>query len=58
MRLQLIFYGKPSEEVRSILKNNAYKWASSQGAWQRQLTDNARYSAKIVLEAISKLSGT
>ena len=55
MRLQLIFDGKPSDEIRNILKSNGFKWAPSQGSWQRQLTDNARYSVKRVMEAIKKL---
>jgi len=40
-RIQIIFDGKPDEETRSELKGEAFKWAPSQGAWQRQLTDNA-----------------
>lgn len=40
-RLQLLFDEKPSEEMRAKLKANGFKWAPSQGAWQRQLTDNA-----------------
>jgi hypothetical protein len=41
MRLQLFFDGKPQEETRSILKSNGFKWAPSQGAWQRLLNSNA-----------------
>ena len=44
-RLQLFFEEKPSEEQRRELKSNGFKWAPSQGAWQRQLTKNAIYSA-------------
>ena len=44
-RLQLIFEGKPSEDQRRELKQNGFKWAPSQGAWQRQLTKNAIYAA-------------
>jgi hypothetical protein len=44
-RLQLIFDGKPAYEVISKLKQNAFKWAPSQMAWQRQLTNNAIYGA-------------
>jgi hypothetical protein len=44
-RLQLFFDEKPSESQRANLKANGFKWASSQGAWQRQLTDNAIYAA-------------
>lgn len=44
-RLQLFFDEKPSDEQRQALKKSGFKWAPSQGAWQRQLTKNAIYSA-------------
>lgn len=44
-RLQLFFEEKPSEEQRREMKSNGFKWAPSQGAWQRQLTKNAIYAA-------------
>jgi len=44
-RLQLLFDDKPTDEQRKALKENGFKWAPSQGAWQRQLTKNAIYSA-------------
>ena len=50
-RLQILFDDKPGEELRAKLKKEAWKWAPSQGAWQRQLTTNAKYSAKRILEA-------
>lgn len=56
MRLQLIFDGKPTEEVREILKKNGFKWSPKNGAWQRQLTDNALYSLKRVTEAIKAIA--
>lgn len=40
-RLQLIFEGKPPEDQRRALKGEGFKWAPSQGAWQRQLNQNA-----------------
>jgi hypothetical protein len=40
-RLQLFFDEKPNEVERAQLKANDFKWAPSQGAWQRQLNDNA-----------------
>lgn len=40
-RLQIIFDGKPDEAVRAELKAEGFRWAPSQKAWQRQLTDNA-----------------
>jgi hypothetical protein len=45
-RLQIVFDGKPSAEVRAELKGNGFRWAPSQGAWQRQLNNGARYAAK------------
>ena len=39
--LQLFFEAKPSEEQRRELQSKGFKWAPSQGAWQRQLTKNA-----------------
>ena len=44
-RLQIFFNEKPNEIQRAVLKSNGFKWAPSQDAWQRQLTDNAIYSA-------------
>jgi hypothetical protein len=40
-RLQLFFDEKPNEIERTRLKTNGFIWAPSQGAWQRQLNDNA-----------------
>ncbi len=35
-RLQIFFDSKPSEEIRSFLKQNGFRWSPTQGAWQRQ----------------------
>lgn len=45
-RLQIIFDGKPDADVRTELKGEGFQWAPSQGAWQRQLTDNAMRAAR------------
>ena len=55
MRIQLFFDGKPDTDVRDILKHNAFKWAPSNGCWQRQLTDNARYAVKTMLPKLKEL---
>ncbi len=47
-RLQIFFDEIPSEEVRKELKGRGFRWARSEGAWQRQLTDNAIYAASRV----------
>ena len=53
MRLQLIFEGKPDAETRAVLKKNGFRWSPSNEAWQRQLTDNAKYAVKRIIEELS-----
>ena len=45
-RLQIVFDDKPNEELREDLKAEGFRWAPSQGAWQRQRTDNAFRAAR------------
>lgn len=45
-RLQLVFDEKPDDDLRAELKSHGFRWAPSQGAWQRQLTNNAMYAVK------------
>lgn len=56
MRLQLFFDGKPEPEVREVLKNNGFKWAPSQNAWQRQLTNNAKYALECVISKLESMN--
>lgn len=56
MRIQFIFEDKPDEETRNILKNNGFKWAPSQRAWQRQLTSNGKHAARRVKEALKAIA--
>lgn len=55
MRLQLVFENKPEAEVRDILKSNGFRWSPKNACWQRQLTDNAKYSAEKVFLELEKL---
>lgn len=55
MRVQLIFDGKPSEEIRGILKSRGFRWSPNFGAWQRQLTENGKFAARKALEEIARL---
>lgn len=55
MRIQLFFDGKPSEEVRGILKSHGFRWSPSFGAWQRQLTENGKYATRKALEEIARI---
>lgn len=48
-RLQMIFGGKPADATRAALKRNGFRWARGEGAWQRQLTGNARAAAREIL---------
>lgn len=52
-RVQIFFPGKPPETIRSLLKGNGFRWAPSEGAWQRQLTGNGTYAAQYVLNQVT-----
>lgn len=54
MRVQFVFDGKPDAEIRDMLKANGFRWAPSQGAWQRQLTDNGKRAAQSVMRFLSE----
>lgn len=58
MRYQIIFEGKPDEEIRTLLKSNGFKWAPSQGAWQRQITGNGKRAFNRVVEKLKEMEGT
>lgn len=44
-RVRLDFGGKPPDHVRAFLKSNGFKWAPSNGSWQRQSSPNAHHYA-------------
>ena len=52
MRLQIIFGEKPEADVRAVLKKNGFKWAPSQGAWQRMLNPAGKYALNRVKEEL------
>lgn len=52
MLIMIRFPDKPSEEVRSVLKNNGFRWSPKNGAWQRTLNDDGRSATD---RTISKL---
>ena len=45
-RIQIFFDSKPDDDVRNELKRNGFKWAPSQGAWQRQINANGLFAVK------------
>ena len=51
-RIQFLFDGKPDDQTRATLKSYGFRWAPSEGAWQRMLNDNGRYAAKQVIKQI------
>jgi Domain of unknown function (DUF3560)/Large polyvalent protein associated domain 29 len=53
-RVQIIFTGKPCKEVREVLKTCGFRWAPSQGAWQRQQGGSSRFGLDRALAEIGK----
>jgi hypothetical protein len=47
-RLQMFFPGKPPAAVIAELKSRGFRWAPSEGAWQRHLSNSARWAAGLV----------
>lgn len=52
-RVQFIFPGKPDAATREVLKENGFRWAPSENAWQRQLTNSGIYAARRVIAALA-----
>lgn len=53
-RIQFIFDSKPSEQIRSILKQHGFRWSPSNYAWQRQLNNIGRYKANEIVSLLAK----
>lgn len=51
-RVQFLFDEKPSEQIRKILKGNAFRWSPKEEAWQRHLNANGIFAAKAVLKKL------
>lgn len=56
-RIQFVFDGKPDDDTRALLKSYGFRWAPSQGAWQRMLNDNGRYAAERICEKLAEKEG-
>jgi len=51
-RIRFIFEGKPSDEIRKVLKSNGFRWSPYNTAWQRMLNGNGRYATKRVINSL------
>ena len=51
-RLQMFFDGKPSDEIRTKLKSNGFRWSRYVGCWQRHRSNRATYAAKDIANNI------
>ena len=51
-RLQIFFPGIPSPMIREALKGRGFRWARTNGCWQRVLSNGATYAAAEVLKLI------
>jgi hypothetical protein len=54
-RYRFLFSDKPSQEVIGKMKEHGYKWSPANKAWQRQITPNAAYSTKKLLEELEQI---
>lgn len=52
-RLRVYFDDKPDAATRDELKSHGFRWSPNAGAWQRQLTDNAIYTARNLIKCIA-----
>jgi Domain of unknown function (DUF3560) len=52
-RIQLLFDKKPSVQIRNLLKSHGFRWAPSEGAWQRHLNGVV---CRHTIDAIAQIS--
>lgn len=55
-RTQIFFPGKPCETVRSLLKSHGFRWAPSEGAWQRLANARAHYQAQRIAQKFTEMA--
>lgn len=54
-RVQIVFDGKPPEHVRARLKSSGFRWAPSNGAWQRHLNNAGAHAGREVIRWLDSL---
>lgn len=55
-RYRFVFDGKPAQEIIDLMKSNAFKWSMANGAWQRQITMNAKYAVRRILDKLNEIA--
>lgn len=53
-RTQIFFPEKPNEKIRKQLKGRGFRWSPTCGAWQKHLSNGARYDAEKIIEEFQK----
>ena len=51
-RIQLIFDGKPDEDIRTALKSKGFHWSRREGAWQREFNENTIRATNILIRDV------
>lgn len=54
-RYRFFFDGKPSDEIRSIMKSNGFKWSPRACAWQRKNTYNGKLATEVVMSQLKNI---
>ena len=55
-RIQIFFPGKPSDDIRALLKSMAFRWAPSVGAWMAYYSEHAKRNAKDIVNKNNTVS--
>ncbi len=51
-RVQIHFTAIPAQEIRTALKSQGFRWARSNGCWQRHLNNAGRAAASYIVQHV------
>lgn len=51
-RLQMFFPGKPSDEIRAMLKSRGFRWSPTNGCWQAYRGNAATWNAQEIVKRL------